>query len=144
MKMKNCIFLLVSLVILLFTSSTPATAAKKRVWGATTVTSPVKGGPFSVSARFSGWKQYLNVSFRGVAGTSGVTYELIYSSNGIDQGVGGRVSANEGNVTRQIFLGTCSHNKVCTSHKNVSNVRLKVTYQTTSGQSVTKNYKVKY
>ena len=138
------LFVLTLSIALFFSTSSPTLAAKKRVWGKTVVTSSAKStGAFSVSAKFTGWKQYLNVSFKGVASTKGVTYELIYGSNGVDQGAGGRVDPSEGNVSRSMFLGTCSHG-VCTAHKNISNVRLTITYMTSSGQSVTKNYRVKY
>jgi len=122
---------------------TPVEAAKKRAWGKTIVKPSGGSGPFSVTAKFTGWKQYLNVSFRGVANTKGVSYELIYTSKGIDQGAGGSVNPSEGNVSRSMFLGTCSHG-VCVAHKDVSNVRLRVTSTTSDGVSKTKSYKVKY
>lgn len=126
-----------------FFGNTPALAAKKRVWGKTIVTTASRNNPLTISAKFSGWKQYLNVSFRGVANTKDITYEIIYASNGVDQGAGGRVNSNEGNVTKSLFLGTCSY-RVCTAHKNINNVRLRVSYLTSNGQNVVKNYKVKY
>lgn len=144
MKKRNHLLILALLTVLLFSSTTPVLAAKKRVWGKVTNTSATRNSPFSVTAKLTGWKQYLNISFRGLASTQGVNYEVIYTSNGIDQGGGGRVDASEGNnVSKSVFLGSCSHN-VCTAHKNISNVRLTITYQTTSGQSVTKKYRVKY
>ncbi len=134
---------LIFLMVFLFFGTTPVLAAKKRVWGKTIVTTTSRNSSFSVSAKFSGWKQYLNVSFRGVASTKDVSYQLVYESNGVDQGAGGRVSPSEGNVTKILFLGSCSY-RVCTASKNVSNVRLIITYITNSGQTVVKNYKVKY
>ena len=143
MKKRNYLLILILATALLFSTATPTLAAKKRVWSKTTATSAVRSSQFSVSAKLTGWKQYLNVSFKGLTNTKGVNYELIYSSNGIDQGAGGRVESSENSVTKSLFLGTCSY-RVCTAHKNVSDVRFTVTYQTTSGQSVTKKYKVKY
>lgn len=143
MKKRNHLFILASIIVLLFLTISPVSAAKKRIWGKVTNTSATRNGQFSVTARLTGWKQYLNISFKGLASTQGVTYEVIYASNGIDQGGGGRVEAGEGNVSKSVFLGSCSHN-VCTAHKNISNVRLTITYQTTSGQNVTKKYRVKY
>jgi hypothetical protein len=143
MKIRIYGVLLSLAVFLAFFGTTPALAAKTRVWGKTINTTASRNSPLSVSARFSGWKQYLNVSFRGVASTKDITYELIYASNGVDQGAGGKVFPNEGNVTKSLFLGTCS-TRVCTAHKNISNVRLTITYQTTGGQNVVKKYKVKY
>ncbi len=136
---------LVLILILMFLVVTPVSAAKKRVWKATTVAKSAinSAGKFGVSAKLTGWKQYLNVSFKGVVSTSGVTYELIYNGNDTEQGVYGTVKPSEGNVTRSIFLGTCSHG-ACVSHKNISNIRLTITYKTTDGQSMVKRYKVKY
>lgn len=143
MGTRKSLFLLALSVFFLFSASNPVLAAKKRVWGKSVITTPVKGGNLIVSAKFSGWKQYLNVSFRGVKNTQGVIYELIYTSNGIDQAAGGGVANNLDAVTKTIFLGTCSH-AACTAHKNISNVRLKITYLSTGGQSIVKNFKVKY
>lgn len=143
MKKRNYLLILALATVLLFSTTTPTLAAKKRVWSKTTVTSAAGSGQFSVSAKLTGWKQYLNVTFKGLANTKGVNYELVYSSNGVDQGAGGRIEASGNSVSKSIFMGTCSY-LVCTAHKNVSNVRFTVTYQTTGGQNVTKKYKVKY
>lgn len=128
-------------LMLLFLQINPVLAAKKRVWKTTTAS--VSSSGFSVGAKLTGWKQYLNVSFRGVTNTSGATYELIYNGNNTEQGVYGTVKPSEGNVTRSIFLGTCSHG-ACVSHKNISNMRLTITYKTANGQTITKKYKVRY
>ena len=137
LKITSLIFLL-----LLFGFSSPLLAAKKRLFKASTVATSSNVAP-SVSAKLTGWKQYLSLSFRGVSGTSGITYELTYTGNGTEQGVFGNIKPEEGNVTRTLFLGTCSH-KVCVSHKNIGNLRLIVTFKLKSGQSLVKNYKIKY
>jgi len=133
-------------LMFLFSVATPVLAAKKRVWKTTTATkSSVSGGSskFSVSAKLTGWKQYLNLNFKGVSSTAGVTYELVYNGNNTEQGIYGDIKASEGNTSRSLFLGTCSHG-ACVAHKNISNVHLTITYKTSTGQSVTKRYKVKY
>lgn len=137
--MKRIVVGLVLMLLLLQVN--PVLAAKKRVWK--TSTASVSSIGFAVGAKLTGWKQYLNVSFRGVANTGGATYELIYNGNNTEQGVYGTVKPSEGNVTRSIFLGTCSHG-ACVSHKNISNMRLTITYKTASGQTITKKYKVRY
>ena len=142
MKMKNLMFFVLG-IFFLFSTSTPTLAAKKRVWGNIVRTTSVSSSPVSLSAKLTGWKQYLNVSFKGVSSTKGISYDFIYGSNGIDQGLSGRVKTEEGNVIRSLFLGSCSFG-VCTAHKNISNVRLSVSYQTLDGKVVVKNYKVKY
>jgi hypothetical protein len=141
--MKVKVLMLTLMMFSVFSLATiPAYAAKKRVWKATTI-SASSSGKFSVSAKLTGWKQYLNLSFRGVTGTNGVTYELTYNSNETEQGVYGDIKSSEGNTSRSLFLGTCSRGD-CTPHKNISNMRLAITYKTSDGQSVVKRYKVKY
>ena len=71
------------LTVMFFVLVSPAVAAKPRVWKSVSTSD---GGAPGVSARLSGWKQYLNLSFRGVSGTSGINYELIYNGNGNEQG----------------------------------------------------------
>jgi hypothetical protein len=143
MKRKVLVLILTLIPMFLFSLVTPVSAAKKRVWMTAPMIVTSSSSKFSVSAKLTGWKQYLNINFRGVASTSGVTYELIYNGNNTEQGVFGNVKVGEGNVTKSIFLGTCSHG-ACTAHKNVSNIHLTITYTTTDGQRVTKKYKVKY
>lgn len=141
---KIVIFLLFAWLPLYLSLATgPVIAAKSRVWKASTSRASTSGGKFSVSAKITGWKQYLNVSFKGMASTKGVNYELIYQGNGQDQGVFGSVKPSEGNAVRSIFLGTCSH-KVCTPYKNINSMRLTISQKTTDGQSIVKKYRVKY
>lgn len=136
-------FIFFLIILTFFLTPTPTLATKKRVWGKTITTPTARSSQLSVTAKFTGWKQYLNVNFKGLNNTKGVTYELIYASNGLDQGGGGRIEANTNAVSRNIFLGSCSH-AVCTPHKNISNVRLTINYLSTSGQNITKSYRVKY
>jgi len=143
MKWKVSIWIFSFMLIFLFPISSPVLAAKKRVWNTTTKTISNNSGKFSVSAKLTGWKQYLNLNFKGISNTTGVTYELIYNGNNTEQGIYGDIKASEGNTSRSLFLGTCSHG-ACVSHKNISNLHLTITYKTTSGQTITKRYKVKY
>jgi len=142
--MKVKVLVLIFGLIFLFSVAKPIFAAKKRVWKTTTSTVSTSGSSkFSVSAKLTGWKQYLNLSFKGVSSTNGISYELIYTGNNTEQGVYGDIKSSEGNTSRSLFLGTCSHG-ACVAHKNIKNMHLTITYKTTSGQSVTKKYKVKY
>jgi hypothetical protein len=128
--------------LLLSVSCTPVMAAKKRVWSA--VPQTVSTGTPSISAKITGWKQYFDLTFRGTTATiNGFTYELTFTGNNLEQGVYGTVNLSEGNVTRSLYLGTCSHG-VCTPYKNISNLHLTITYQTKAGATITKKYKVKY
>ena len=143
MKWKVLVLILTLIPIFLFSVATPVSAAKKRVWKTTTITTSNNSSKFSISAKLTEWKQYLNLNFKGIANTAGVTYELIYNSNNTEQGIYGNVKASEGNVLRSLFLGTCSHG-ACVAHKNISNMHLTITYKNTTGQDITKKYKVKY
>lgn len=131
------------LVVLIFALVTPAIAAKPRVWKSASTNSGGSGGAPGVSARITGWKQYLNISFRGVSGTNGINYELIYNGNDNEQGVYGSVKPSEGNSTRSIFLGTCSHG-ACTAYRNINSLKLTVTFMLKNGQELVKRYRVRY
>lgn len=143
MNWKALALILALIPIFLFSVVTPVSAAKKRVWKTTAITTSNNSNKFSVSAKLTQWKQYLNLNFKGITNTTGVTYELIYNNDNTEQGVYGSVPAGEDNVLRSLFLGTCSHG-ACVSHKNISNMHLTITYKTAAGQDVVKKYKVKY
>jgi hypothetical protein len=132
------------LILLAICLAQPAMAAKKRVWTTVVVGSSSGGsGTPGVSARLSGWKQYLNLSFRGVSNTNGINYELIFNGNDNEQGVFGSVKPSEGNTTRSIFLGTCSHG-ACTAYRNINSLKLTITYSLKNGQELVKRYRVRY
>lgn len=143
MKVKVLVLIFLLVPALWLFAANPVLAAKKRVWKTTATTSSGGGYKFSISAKLTGWKQYLSLSFKGLNSTTGVDYELIYNGSNTEQGVYGNIKASEGNAIRSIFLGTCSHG-ACVAHKNINNLHLTINYKTTSGQSVTKRYKVKY
>jgi len=121
----------------------PAVAAKPRVWKSVPINNGGSGGTPSVTAKITGWKQYLNLSFWGVSSTNGINYELIFNGNDNEQGVYGSVKASEGNTSRSIFLGTCSHG-ACTAYRNINNLKLTITFRLKNGQDLVKRYKVRY
>ncbi|KKR67934.1 MAG: hypothetical protein UU09_C0018G0005 [Microgenomates group bacterium GW2011_GWA2_40_6] len=121
----------------------PAVAAKPRVWKSVPINNGGSGGTPSVTAKITGWKQYLGLSFRGVSSTNGINYELIFNGNDNEQGVYGSVKSREGNTSRSIFLGTCSHG-ACTAYRNINNLKLTITFKLKNGQDLVKRYKVKY
>ena len=69
----------------------------------------------------------VNVTFSNLAAASKITYELTYKRKGGQDGAGGSVipSKKQKSVTKTLLFGTCSA-IVCTYHKNVSNIKLKV------------------
>jgi hypothetical protein len=121
----------------------PAVAAKPRAWKSVPINNDGSGGTPLVSAKITGWKQYLNLNFRGVSSTNGINYELIFNGNDNEQGIFGSVKSSEGNTTRSLFLGTCSHG-ACTAYRNINNLRLTVTFKLKNSQETVKRYKVRY
>lgn len=95
-----------------------------------------------VTAKLTKWKQYVWLNLGGLAKVESVDYELTYSGNGLDQGVFGSIKGGA-NTSRELFMGTCS-GKVCVGHKNISGLRLGLTYKMKDGSSLVKRYKIKY
>lgn len=128
--------LAVMLVAGVFLAPKEVEAAKKRVWTkATTAAAP------SIAVKRK-WDN-LYVSFYNLKTTDGATYELTYVGNGLDQGIFGSVKTSEGNsVVRTLYFGTCS-NKACTPHKNVSQVKLGVSFKMKNGTTISKRYRLK-
>jgi hypothetical protein len=138
MKLK----ILTIIIFLLLSLNFPALALKKRVWTSSSASS-VGSSPYA-SIRLTNWKQNVAVTFSNVKLCQSITYELTYLSNNLEQGVFGSVKPTEGNVvSRSLFMGTCSR-KVCVAHKNITNLRLEIVYKLTSGQSITKRYRINF
>lgn len=134
-------FKMLAITFFLFlTLNFPALALKKRVW--TGVSVSTASSP-SASIRLTNWKQNVSITFANVKLCQSITYELTYLSNNLEQGVFGSVKPSEGNtVSRSLFMGTCSR-KVCVAHRNITNLRLEITYKLTSGQSIVKRYRIR-
>lgn len=130
------------MIMILITVPGKVEAAKPRVWTktATTVTSS-SGGPW-VSAKLTKWKQYVFLTFGGMGNVQTVDYELTYSGNRMEQGVWGTIKGGA-NASRELFMGTCSHG-ACVAHKNISGVKLALTYKMKDGKTTVKRYKVRY
>src|SRR4030042_4251288 len=120
-----------------------AEAAKARNWGAVKVTTQSSGGSPRIGAKLTKWKQYVYLTFSNLGKVESVDYELTYTGSGIDQGVWGSIKVSSAAVSRELFMGTCSRN-VCVAHKNISGVRLAITYKMKDGSSLGKRYKIKY
>jgi len=135
------IITITTLAILALTATTPVLAAKKRVWSKTAVASGVSGP--GVGAKLTKWKQYVNLSFYGLSKVNRVEYELTYNGNGTEQGIFGDIAVDKSSVGREMFLGTCSHG-ACVAHKNVSSLKLTITYKMKDGTQIVKRYRLKY
>jgi hypothetical protein len=69
------------------------------------------------------------------------TYELIYDTNGVTQGAGGTILANNPQ-TYELLFGTCS-GAVCNFHENISNARLSIISTLKNGTKILKPYRIK-
>lgn len=88
-------------------------------------------------------RRALTLTFYNLNTTNSTNYELTYLGSGIEQGVFGSIPTKEGNTaSRQLLLGTCSK-LVCTYHRNVNNVQLKVTYKLKAGKTLIKRFKIR-
>lgn len=140
--MKKLIFCLV-FAVLFFTTPSSSEAAKKRVYGSTSVVS-TSSKSVAVSPRLRRDRGALLLNVSGLSSAKSLTYELTYTGSGQDQGVFGSIDpATSGNSTsRSLYFGTCSHN-VCNPHSSVKNARLVVTIKTTAGKMITRRYRIK-
>lgn len=82
------------------------------------------------------------IYFAPLISVKNVSYVLSYKSNGVDQGVAGSFTPGKNVVViRDIPMETCSGN-VCVKHKNVSNIKLVVTFEYKDNSTSTKTYNV--
>jgi len=124
-------------------SSSPALAAKTRVWSTTKTSSSGSATRPTYSVKLRSDRRALNVTFNNVNTASSITYELTYFSADLEKGVFGSVLAKEGNYTTRLLLfGTCSKN-VCTYHPNISDMQFKIVAKLKTGQTLTKKYRIK-
>lgn len=145
--MNKTIYLFTIIFFLTIFSPVKVFAAKKRIWKTTSVSTATAIQRPSIYVTLRKDRRALNISFTNLQTVNfslgGVSYELTYVGNEIEQGVVGSVSAEEGNsTTRQLLFGTCSHN-VCTYHNNIQNALLKITVKLKNGKTLIKRYKIK-
>lgn len=95
----------------------------------------------AVPVNFS-WQNNINTHFIILKNVKKVSYMLTYNTNGVPEGVMGNFDPNgKIQVTKNIFLGTCSANS-CIKHKNIKDINLEVEFTYKDNHTVTKNYKV--
>lgn len=130
-------------VLLLTALSKPSVfAAKKFIPKKSAVKyTAVSGIPAVVSYRPD--RLGLNLSFRNFTRLESVSYSFTYNTNGISQGIGGTVTANNNpTAARELLFGTCSRG-ACRYHYNLSDARLVLTARYTNGRTATKSYRIK-
>ena len=107
------------------------------------VTSSRTGGSgITVTPRLRSDRRALIVSFSNLQNAKSVTYQLTYLTNGQQEGAGGTISGAGNSTERTLLFGTCSKD-VCRYHSNISNMKLEISYTSTSGKKYLKRYRVK-
>lgn len=96
----------------------------------------------SVSARLRGDRKALNVSFSNLKKARNVMYILMYQTNGKDEGVSGSIDLSSDSTTRELLFGTCSSG-VCRYHTSITNMKLEVTSEMTSGKKTLKRFRIR-
>ncbi len=83
--------------------------------------------------------------FSNVKYAKKISYELSYQrAGGISDGAGGTIIPKGKSITKIFTLGSCSTGNVCTYHKGVKNIKLKVTTWYSPSLTVeTKTYSIK-
>lgn len=143
-KIKKIILFLFLLLFVVFPSD-EVKAAKKFIPKKSLTRSTSRGGVGIIPAvvRYRGDKLGILLSFTNFNGINSASYSFTYNTNGISQGVGGTVTAqNNPTLQRELLFGTCS-TAVCTYHYNLSNAKLIITAKMTDGKILTKAYRIK-
>lgn len=140
--MSRIALVAITILLLLDTSKSQTYAAKRFVPKKTTVKSAaVSGIPALISYRPD--KLGLNLSFRSFTGLESVSYSFTYNTNGMAQGIGGKVTAdNNPTAARELLFGTCSRG-ACRYHYNLSGARLILTAKYLNGRTASKSYRIK-
>lgn len=139
-------FLSIFLLLFIFSFALSNTADAKTLPQAknakTTVTKQTASTSIGVTPKLRRDRKALLIYFSGTKNANAISYILIYTTNGKQEGVGGSVKSSEGAATRELLFGTCSAS-VCRYHQNITNMRLEVTIEQKSGKKIIKKYKVK-
>jgi hypothetical protein len=97
----------------------------------------------AVSPRLRGDRRALIIYFGNLQNATLVTYRLSYKTGGRSEGAGGSVNPSEGNrARREILFGTCSAG-VCNYHTDISEMKLEIISNLTSGKKSIKRYLVR-
>ena len=101
------------------------------------------GSGITVSPRLNRAKSSLSVSFGNLGAANSVSYSLVYTTNGHEEGAGGSVNPKEGtSATRELLFGTCSSG-VCRLHGGITNARLEVTTELKTGKKTLKRFRIR-
>lgn len=95
------------------------------------------------SVRFNGARNGITISLTNLNKASSVMYMLSYQSNGKDEGAMGTIYVSgENSATRELLFGTCS-GAVCTYHTGITNAKLEITTELTSGKKTLRRFRLR-
>ncbi len=132
--------LLLSLLVFLFVASKVEAKVlpRFRTGGTGVITSSGVG----VYPRFRADRLGLTVSFSNLQKANTVQYTLVYETEGKQEGVSGSIDSSGGpSATRELLFGTCSD--VCRYHTGLSNMKLEVITELTSGKRTMKRFRIR-
>lgn len=139
--MKRLVVLLLITVFWLLLSDTSVEARvlpRYRSGGGRAVGSSVGASAYLRADRLA-----LIVNFSNLSRARNVNYTLSYQTNGKDEGIGGSVDISAGNTTsRELLFGTCSSG-VCRYHTGLSNMKLEIISELTSGKKTLKRFRIR-
>lgn len=102
-----------------------------------------KASGISVSPRLRNDRKALVITFSNLQNANSISYNLIYQTNGQEEGAGGTVRpSGEQVATRELLFGTCSKN-VCRYHANITNMRFEIISDLKSGKKSLKRYRIR-
>ncbi len=96
----------------------------------------------STNVKFRADRRAINVDFQNLGIAKKVEYTLIYTSEGVEQGVTGTITPSTNGETRELLFGTCSKN-VCRYHAGITGAKFTVTTTLKNGRKVIKPFKLK-
>jgi hypothetical protein len=139
--------LFISLILLLSLSTATLVYAKVLPRFAGSSTKSTGGGVaysgVGASVRFNGARNGISIYLSNLNKASSVTYMLSYQSNGKDEGAMGTIYVSgENSATRELLFGTCSSG-VCTYHTGITDAKLEITTELTSGKKTLRRFKLK-
>lgn len=114
----------------------PAASTKTKTTTTVSKTKP------NVSVKFRTDRRAIVVTFSNLSVAQSLSYTLVYTANGVQQGFGGGITQLSGTQTREIVLGTCSHG-TCRYDTGIKNATFSVKYQLLTGKTHIKNFRLK-
>ena len=97
----------------------------------------------AVSAKLRADKKAVLVYFSNLQNAKSVSYQLVYSHDGQQEGaMGGLNLHGQTSEQAELLFATCS-NGVCRYHRNVKDARLEVSYTSVTGKKYLKKFKIK-